>query len=99
MLALEFGGKKGLQAVNSADFALSQFKHLKKLLLVHGRYAYLRVTRTMAAAFFANLTFNIPIVLFGFYSGFSGQPIFTDSIMAWYNLLFTLLIQVHFCFF
>ena len=92
-------GKEGLQAVNSADFALSQFKHLKKLLLVHGRYAYLRVTRTMAAAFFANLTFNIPIVLFGFYSGFSGQPIFTDSIMAWYNLLFTLLIQVHFVFF
>eukprot|EP00943_MAST-04B_sp_MAST-4B-sp1_P003528 g3528.t1 len=92
-------GKEGLQAVNSADFALSQFKHLRKLLLVHGRYAYLRVTRTMAAAFFANLTFNIPIVLYGFYSGFSGQPIFTDFIMAWYNLLFTLLIQVHFVFF
>ena len=92
-------GKEGLQAVNSADFALSQFKHLRKLLLVHGRYAYLRVTRTMAAAFFANLAFNVPIVLYGFYSGFSGQAIFSEFNMAWYNLLFTLLIQVHFVFF
>ena len=39
-------GKEGLQAVNSADFALSQFKHLKKAvactrpLRIFTRYAY-----------------------------------------------------------
>ena len=66
-------GKEGLQAVNSSDFALAQFKHLRRLLLVHGRTAYLRVTSTMTAAFFANLAFNIPIVMYGFYSGLVGR--------------------------
>ena len=91
-------GKEGMQAVNSADFALAQFKHLRKLLLVHGRYAYLRVTKTMTAAFFANLAFNIPIVCYGAYSGFSGQTLFSSTVMGGYNLIFTFCVQVHFVF-
>jgi phospholipid-transporting ATPase len=92
-------GKEGLQAVNSADFALAQFKHLRRLILVHGRTAYIRVTSVMTAAFFANLAFNIPIVMYGFYSGFSGQTIFASTIMGSYNLVFTFLVQVHYVFF
>lgn len=30
-------GKEGRQAVNSSDYAITRFKFLKKLLLVHGR--------------------------------------------------------------
>ncbi len=29
-------GKEGLQAVNAADFAIAQFRFLRRLLLVHG---------------------------------------------------------------
>ena len=36
-------GKEGTQAVRSADYAISQFKFLKKLILVHGRLGYRRV--------------------------------------------------------
>jgi hypothetical protein len=33
-------GKEGRQAVNSSDFAIAQFRYLKRLLLVHGRTDY-----------------------------------------------------------
>ena len=33
-------GKEGRQAVNSADFAIGQFRYLSRLLLVHGRWNY-----------------------------------------------------------
>lgn len=35
-------GEEGLQAANSADYAIGQFRFLKKLLLVHGHWSYAR---------------------------------------------------------
>ena len=35
-------GEEGLQAVNSSDFAIAQFRFLKRLLLVHGHWSYAR---------------------------------------------------------
>jgi P-type E1-E2 ATPase len=35
-------GKEGLQAANSADFSIAQFRFLVRLLMVHGRWSYLR---------------------------------------------------------
>jgi len=37
-------GKEGTQAVRSADYAISQFRFLKKLLLIHGRLGYRRIS-------------------------------------------------------
>ncbi len=33
-------GKEGTQAVRSADYAISQFRFLQRLLMVHGRLGY-----------------------------------------------------------
>lgn len=35
-------GEEGLQAVNSSDYAIAQFRFLKRLLLVHGQWTYAR---------------------------------------------------------
>jgi phospholipid-translocating ATPase len=35
-------GEEGLQAANSSDYAIAQFRFLKKLLLVHGHWSYAR---------------------------------------------------------
>ena len=35
-------GKEGRQAVNSSDFAIAQFRFLRRLLMVHGRWNYRR---------------------------------------------------------
>ena len=38
-------GLEGAQAVNNSDFSLGQFRFLKKLLLVHGRWSYRRICK------------------------------------------------------
>jgi hypothetical protein len=43
-------GKEGRQAVNNADFALSQFRFLTRLLLVHGTLSQYRLARLVKCA-------------------------------------------------
>lgn len=38
-------GLEGLQAARSSDVAISQFRFLKKLLLVHGAWSYRRLSK------------------------------------------------------
>ena len=38
-------GLEGMQAVQASDYALAQFRFLSKLLLVHGRWNYNRVSK------------------------------------------------------
>ncbi len=35
-------GEEGLQAVNSSDYSIAQFRFLKRLLLVHGHWSFAR---------------------------------------------------------
>ena len=37
-------GREGMQAVRAADYAIGQFAHLRRLLLVHGFWNYQRVS-------------------------------------------------------
>jgi phospholipid-transporting ATPase len=48
-------GVEGLQAARSADFAISQFRFLKKLLLVHGAWAYQRLSKMIFFYFYKNV--------------------------------------------
>lgn len=41
---------QGLQAARSADVAISQFRFLKKLLLVHGAWSYRRLSKLILCA-------------------------------------------------
>ena len=38
-------GQEGMQAVMAADFSIAQFRYLTELLLVHGRWSYLRIAK------------------------------------------------------
>lgn len=38
-------GQEGMQAVMASDFAVAQFRFLADLLLVHGRWSYLRICK------------------------------------------------------
>ena len=43
--------RQGLQAARSADVAISQFRFLKKLLLVHGAWSYQRISKMILCRF------------------------------------------------
>lgn len=38
-------GQEGMQAVMASDFAIAQFRFLTDLLLVHGRWSYIRLCK------------------------------------------------------
>ena len=42
-IGVGIAGLEGAQASMSADYAIGQFRYLTKLLLVHGRWCYIRV--------------------------------------------------------
>ncbi|GAA6110536.1 probable phospholipid-transporting ATPase VD isoform X1 [Tachysurus ichikawai] len=48
-------GQEGMQAVMSSDFAISRFKHLRKLLLVHGHWCYNRLANMILYFFYKNV--------------------------------------------
>lgn len=65
-------GKEGYQAAFNADYAISQFKYLKKLIFVHGRNSLLRNSYFYYFFFFKNVFFTITQLWFCIFSGFSG---------------------------
>ncbi len=82
-------GKEGRQATNSSDYAVSQFRFLVPLLLVHGNLAYYRLSRLIKYSFYKNITFAFIMFYYQFYNGFSGQAL-VDSITAgMFNVVFS----------
>lgn len=69
-------GKEGQQAARSADFAIGQFKFLKPLMFIHGREAYRRNALLILYTFYKNVLYVTAQFFFGFYSAFSGQPLY-----------------------
>ncbi|XP_050456062.1 phospholipid-transporting ATPase IF-like isoform X4 [Cataglyphis hispanica] len=82
-------GKEGRQASISADFAFTKFMYLKKALLVHGHWYYLRISILMQYFFYKNVVFITPQVLFGVHNGFSTQELYDGIFLMCFNLLFT----------
>jgi phospholipid-transporting ATPase len=50
-------GKEGTQAARCADYAIGQFKFLKRLLFVHGREAYRRNSLLLLYNFYKNFLY------------------------------------------
>ncbi len=47
-------GMEGMQAVMASDFAVSRFKFLERLVLVHGHWNYDRLARMVLYFFYKN---------------------------------------------
>lgn len=82
-------GKEGTQASLSADFAIPEFRFLKRLLLVHGRYNLIRFSKITLNAFFKNIFFISIQFMYNFFNGYSGKPIYNNFFLNYYNVLFT----------
>ncbi|XP_055965000.1 phospholipid-transporting ATPase IB-like [Sorex fumeus] len=82
-------GNEGMQATNSSDFAIAQFRYLEKLLMVHGVWNYFRVTKCILYSFYKNIVLYIIGLWFIFVSGFSGQALFERWCISLYNVVFT----------
>ncbi|XP_060800591.1 phospholipid-transporting ATPase VA [Amyelois transitella] len=82
-------GQEGRQAVMASDFALSRFKFIERLLLVHGHWCYDRLARMILYFFLKNATFVFLVFWFQFYCGFSANVMIDQIHLMSYNLMFT----------
>jgi len=82
-------GKEGAQAARAADFAMGQFRFLRRLMFVHGRESYRRNSVLVCYNFYKNMVLVLPPFLFGPFMAFSGQPFYEQILYQLYNVAFT----------
>jgi len=83
-------GEEGLQAVNSADYAIAQFRYLKRLLIVHGRWNVRRMGIVVCYMFYKNALLVLPQWLFAFVCLASGQNFYLEyPLYQFYNIVYT----------
>ncbi|XP_059744396.1 phospholipid-transporting ATPase IK isoform X6 [Bos taurus] len=84
-------GQEGMQAVQNSDYVLAQFCFLRRLLLVHGRWSYMRVCKFLRYFLYKTLAGMMVQIWFAFYSGFTAQPLYEGWFLALFNLLYSTL--------
>nr|XP_053653910.1 phospholipid-transporting ATPase IF-like isoform X2 [Cherax quadricarinatus] len=82
-------GKEGRQAVRCSDFAFARFRFLKKVLLVHGHWYYIRVSTLVQYSFYKNVAFITPQIFFAIWNAFSTQSIYESLALTMFNITFT----------
>ncbi|CAG8589343.1 6030_t:CDS:2, partial [Dentiscutata heterogama] len=76
-------GQEGMQAAMAADYNIAQFRYLKKLLLVHGHWDYMRIAEMILNFFYKNVIWVFPVLWF------SANIFYDYSFVQLYNMLFT----------
>lgn len=82
-------GKEGLQAARTSDYSIAQFRFLTKLLLVHGRWNYLRVSKYTLGTFWKEMLFYLTQALYQRWAGYTGTSLYESWSLSMFNTLFT----------
>ncbi|XP_055380477.1 probable phospholipid-transporting ATPase IM [Condylostylus longicornis] len=88
-IGVGISGQEGMQAVLASDYSISQFKHLERLLLIHGRWSYYRMCKFLRYFFYKNFAFTLCHFWYAFFCGFSAQTVFDPMYISVYNLFYT----------
>jgi len=78
-----------MQAANSADFALAQFRYLRELLLVQGRNMYRRQTTMVLYVFYKSIMMVLTTFWFAFFSAMTGQKMNLEIGVQAFNVVWT----------
>jgi phospholipid-transporting ATPase len=84
-------GREGSQAARASDYAIPRFRHLVRLLAVHGRYNYIRNSDYLHLSFYKNMIIVYCQLMFTCFNGFTGATLFDSWITSMYNTIFTIL--------
>ncbi|WRT65198.1 uncharacterized protein IL334_002141 [Kwoniella shivajii] len=84
-------GEEGLQAVNSSDYAIAQFRYLKRLLFVHGHWSYYRNSSMILNFFYKNIIGIGVLFWFMIYCGWSTTYVFAYIYLLFWNVFWTIM--------
>ncbi|WFD42980.1 P-type phospholipid transporter [Malassezia psittaci] len=82
-------GEEGLQAVNSSDYAIGQFRFLKRLLLVHGHWSYYRNSKMINLFFYKQVVHVGTLFWFQIYCAWSTTQAMDYVYLLLYNAVWT----------
>ncbi|VDO01607.1 unnamed protein product [Rodentolepis nana] len=88
-VGIGISGQEGMQAAMASDFAITQFRYLKRLLLVHGHECYEKLARTALYMFYKDAVYIFSLFWFQFFNGFSGSGHIDQLSQVMFNLLYT----------
>ncbi|XP_055338494.1 phospholipid-transporting ATPase ID-like [Paramacrobiotus metropolitanus] len=88
-IGIGISGQEGMQAVLASDYSIGQFRFLKRLLLVHGRWSYYRMAKFLRYFFYKNFAFTLCHFWYDMFCGFSAQVAYDPLYITFYNLLYT----------
>lgn len=90
-IGIGISGKEGLQAVMASDYAIGQFRFLTRLLLVHGKWAYIRSSAMVLNYFYKNVVWLLILFWHQFFSGFDAGLAMDFTYSMFFNTVFTFL--------
>lgn len=82
-------GKEGLQAARTSDYSIAQFRFLLRLLLVHGRWNYVRTCKYTLGTFWKEFLFYLTQALYQRWAGYTGTSLYESASLSMFNTLFT----------
>ncbi|KAM4707629.1 phospholipid-transporting ATPase IC-like [Discoglossus pictus] len=88
-IGVGISGQEGMQAVMSSDYSFAQFRYLQRLLLVHGRWSYIRMCKFLNYFFYKNFAYTLVHFWYSFFNGFSAKPMYDTAFISLYNLLYS----------
>ena len=83
-------GKEGKQASLAADFSITQFSHLTRLLLWHGRNSYTRSAKLSQFVIHRGLIISIMQAVFSAIFYFAPIALYQGLLLVGYATLFTM---------
>ncbi|TVY81302.1 putative phospholipid-transporting ATPase DNF3 [Lachnellula suecica] len=88
-VGIGISGREGLQAARVADYSIAQFRFLQRLLLVHGHWNYVRISRYVLYTFWKEMFFYCIQVLYQRWNGYTGTSLYESWSLTFWNVLFT----------
>lgn len=82
-------GKEGFQAARISDYSIAQFRFLQKLLLVHGRWNYIRTGKYILGTFWKEMFFYLTQAFYQHFNGYTGTSLYESWSLSMFNTLFT----------
>ncbi|CAN8077201.1 unnamed protein product [Agarophyton chilense] len=82
-------GLEGREAKLASDYSMSQFRFLGRLMLVHGRWNYKRLSKLVLYTIYKNACLTLCEIYWATQSAYSGQPLLDPWMGGLYNVVLT----------